>query len=324
MAPGHARVLPLPPEFITPQDGAEKQDCERAAAWRWLARVGATPGGLPPPPPPPEPVRRPRSGHFPGCGQRPQACLHVGRPAFGWFGAIRFYRCQEPPQPGRHLGQTPHQVEADLPDFPGQGAVPHLGSATPAPAGAGDHVLGEPADIVEPVGGNRRLDGVRQVVSPVMGQQTVNPCQNGAGVARGHGGLDQRQLPAHLRNIGGVQRFGLPEFLNAVEFTVPVSRHGSNRLQQFGHPMPDRNQGRRPVGSGSGLRRGGQGRGDVTRHRRLPFWRVEQRRPRPQTVPWRRRPSGFRPGPGRPGLRPATPARPRRGHGTCSPWPDIC
>lgn len=26
VAPGHARVLPLPPEFITPQDGAEKQD----------------------------------------------------------------------------------------------------------------------------------------------------------------------------------------------------------------------------------------------------------------------------------------------------------
>ncbi len=42
VAPGHARVLPLPPEFITPQDGAEKQDCERAAAKRWLTRVGAT------------------------------------------------------------------------------------------------------------------------------------------------------------------------------------------------------------------------------------------------------------------------------------------
>ena len=42
VAPGHARVLPLPPEFITPQDGSEKQDCERAAAKRWLARHGAT------------------------------------------------------------------------------------------------------------------------------------------------------------------------------------------------------------------------------------------------------------------------------------------
>jgi hypothetical protein len=32
VAPGHAQVLPLPPEFIAPQDGAEKQDCERVAA----------------------------------------------------------------------------------------------------------------------------------------------------------------------------------------------------------------------------------------------------------------------------------------------------
>src|SRR3954467_9466971 len=41
VAPGHAQVLPLPAEFITPQDGAGKQDCERAAAKRWLARHGA-------------------------------------------------------------------------------------------------------------------------------------------------------------------------------------------------------------------------------------------------------------------------------------------
>ena len=41
VAPGHSRVLPLPPEFITPQDGAEKQDCERAAAKRWLAKHAA-------------------------------------------------------------------------------------------------------------------------------------------------------------------------------------------------------------------------------------------------------------------------------------------
>jgi hypothetical protein len=34
--PGQAQVLPLPPEFITPQDGQEKQDCERVAAKRWL------------------------------------------------------------------------------------------------------------------------------------------------------------------------------------------------------------------------------------------------------------------------------------------------
>ena len=37
VAPGHDKVVPLPPEFIAPQDGAEKQDCENAAAKRWLA-----------------------------------------------------------------------------------------------------------------------------------------------------------------------------------------------------------------------------------------------------------------------------------------------
>jgi hypothetical protein len=42
VAPGHAQVvMPLPPEFIVPQDGAEKQDCERNAAKRWLAKHGA-------------------------------------------------------------------------------------------------------------------------------------------------------------------------------------------------------------------------------------------------------------------------------------------
>ena len=40
VAPGHTQVLPLPPEFIAPQDGAEKQDCERNAAKRWLVRHG--------------------------------------------------------------------------------------------------------------------------------------------------------------------------------------------------------------------------------------------------------------------------------------------
>jgi hypothetical protein len=40
VAPGHKQVLPLPPEFITPQDGAEKQDCERNATKRWLERHG--------------------------------------------------------------------------------------------------------------------------------------------------------------------------------------------------------------------------------------------------------------------------------------------
>jgi hypothetical protein len=35
--PGRPQVLPLPPEFIVPQDGNEKQDCERVAAKRWLS-----------------------------------------------------------------------------------------------------------------------------------------------------------------------------------------------------------------------------------------------------------------------------------------------
>jgi hypothetical protein len=41
VAPGHQQVLPPPPEFIAPQDGAEKLDCERNAAKRWLTRHGA-------------------------------------------------------------------------------------------------------------------------------------------------------------------------------------------------------------------------------------------------------------------------------------------
>lgn len=40
VAPGHQQVLPLPAEFIVSQDGAEKQDCERNAAKRWLANHG--------------------------------------------------------------------------------------------------------------------------------------------------------------------------------------------------------------------------------------------------------------------------------------------
>jgi len=40
VAPGHDKVIPLEPEFIVPQDGAEKQDCENTAAKRWLATHG--------------------------------------------------------------------------------------------------------------------------------------------------------------------------------------------------------------------------------------------------------------------------------------------
>jgi hypothetical protein len=41
VAPGHNRAVPLEPEFILPQDGHEKQDCESRAARRWLAAHGA-------------------------------------------------------------------------------------------------------------------------------------------------------------------------------------------------------------------------------------------------------------------------------------------
>jgi len=40
VAPGHHHVVPLEPEFVSPQDGAEKQDCESRAARRWLAEHG--------------------------------------------------------------------------------------------------------------------------------------------------------------------------------------------------------------------------------------------------------------------------------------------
>ena len=36
VAPGNGRVIALEPEFIVPQDGHDKQDCEQAAAKRWI------------------------------------------------------------------------------------------------------------------------------------------------------------------------------------------------------------------------------------------------------------------------------------------------
>jgi hypothetical protein len=36
VAPGESQVISLAPEFITPQDGHQKQDCEVAAAKRWI------------------------------------------------------------------------------------------------------------------------------------------------------------------------------------------------------------------------------------------------------------------------------------------------
>ena len=38
VAPGEHRVIALEPEFVAPQDGCEKQDCELRAAERWLRR----------------------------------------------------------------------------------------------------------------------------------------------------------------------------------------------------------------------------------------------------------------------------------------------
>ena len=48
VAPGQRRALPLAPEFVRPQDGAAKQDCESRAARRWLARLGPSLAGLRP------------------------------------------------------------------------------------------------------------------------------------------------------------------------------------------------------------------------------------------------------------------------------------
>lgn len=38
--PGHEQVITLEPEFIVPQDGHEKQDCETQAAKRWVEKHG--------------------------------------------------------------------------------------------------------------------------------------------------------------------------------------------------------------------------------------------------------------------------------------------
>ena len=40
VAPGQEHAIPLRPQFITPQDGHTKQDCENAAAKRWLQESG--------------------------------------------------------------------------------------------------------------------------------------------------------------------------------------------------------------------------------------------------------------------------------------------
>jgi hypothetical protein len=42
VCPGHSEGIALPPEYIMPQDGHDKQDCEQAAGKRWLMQHGAT------------------------------------------------------------------------------------------------------------------------------------------------------------------------------------------------------------------------------------------------------------------------------------------
>ena len=42
VCPGRPQVIALPPEYIMPQDGHEKQDCEQVAGKRWLLKHAAT------------------------------------------------------------------------------------------------------------------------------------------------------------------------------------------------------------------------------------------------------------------------------------------
>ena len=42
VCPGHAPVIALAPEYIMPQDGHAKQDCEQAAGKRWMTQHAAT------------------------------------------------------------------------------------------------------------------------------------------------------------------------------------------------------------------------------------------------------------------------------------------
>ena len=42
VCPGHAQVIALAPEYIMPQDGHTKQDCEQAAGKRWITQHAST------------------------------------------------------------------------------------------------------------------------------------------------------------------------------------------------------------------------------------------------------------------------------------------
>jgi hypothetical protein len=47
VAPAQSAVISLPPAFITPQDGHNKQDCEQTAAKRWIGTARAIFGEQP-------------------------------------------------------------------------------------------------------------------------------------------------------------------------------------------------------------------------------------------------------------------------------------
>ena len=44
VAPGHSKVVPLMPEFVVSQDGAEKQDCELSVNLRFIATTPSNAG----------------------------------------------------------------------------------------------------------------------------------------------------------------------------------------------------------------------------------------------------------------------------------------
>ena len=70
VAPGHAMALPLMPEFIAPQDGAEKQDCEPAQTNRFRLQRRQTLARHP---------RRGRQGPTAGLSRRRPVRLPAGR-----------------------------------------------------------------------------------------------------------------------------------------------------------------------------------------------------------------------------------------------------
>jgi hypothetical protein len=106
VAPGHDRALPLAPEFITPQDGAEKQDCESRAVRRWLESHGPGLARL-------KPVylgddlysRQPICESVQGLGAD---FLFVAKPSshptlMEWLSGIELESCEERVKKGRHF-----------------------------------------------------------------------------------------------------------------------------------------------------------------------------------------------------------------------------